>query len=432
MMAAGKAAEAEAKVLLLEKMERPCKKILISGQTRCNVTNSKELDDFIITMGPNGRFLYGAFHHYFRDDLLAFLKRYGVETKTEADGRIFPASDNAGDVTNALREYTADHKVQLITDIRATGIKVEGIQVTGVQTDKGAYPAAAVILATGGASYPGTGSSGDGYKIAAALGHTLVRLRPSLVPLIVHETELVKSMQGVSLHDVRLTAYKCQARDINNYPAQTGDCGRGTGHGHPPHPIIASRRGDIIFAHFGISGPLTLQTSLAIVDAMENGPVSVSIDIKPEANEKELDQQLQQEFDQHGKRSYRHILDDLLPHKMVQPFAKLTGIPQEKRANQLSAQERKRLVNSLKSLCFTIKGHLPLDSAMVTAGGVSLDEVDPRTMASRLIKGLYFCGEVLDLDGDTGGYNLQAAFSTGYVAGEQAATFIHTAHPQNM
>jgi len=427
MMAAGRAAESGAAVLLLEKMKRPGKKILISGQTRCNLSNSRELDDFIAMYGSNGRFLRNTFHRYFRDDLLAFLRRYGVETKTEPDGRIFPASDDARDVVNALKRYLADHSVQIRTGIRATGIQVEGRRIKGVQTEQGIYPAAAVILATGGASYPSTGSTGDGYRMAEAVEHTIIRLRPALVPLAVQETQLARSMQGVSLRSVRLTAYQCKADEIGSSLTPTGDIGRGTGREKAPSPIIESRIGEMLMTHFGISGPITLQMSLAIVDAMEKGPVSVSIDLQPDLSEKQLHQLLRQDFELHGKRSYRRILSELLPRKMVEPFVEVTGIPSDKPVNQISTEERRRIVSLLKSLRFNIKSPLPLASAMVTAGGISLKEIDPHTMASRLVGGLYFCGEVLDLDADTGGYNLQAAFSTGYVAGEEAAVFVGAA-----
>jgi predicted flavoprotein YhiN len=421
MMAAGRAAELGASVLLLEKTKRPGNKILISGKTRCNLTNAKELEDFIAMYGPNGRFLYSAFHRYFRHDLQAFLSRYGVETKTERGGRIFPASDDARDVIKALEQHMADHGVQLRTSTSVTGIQVDNGRVTGVQTEEGTFSAVAVILATGGASFPETGSTGDGYRLAAALGHTITKLRPALVPLCVFEVQRAKSMQGVSLRHVRLTAYQCPADEINPSLTPTSDWGRGISDKQPPWPIIESRRGEMMLTHFGIGGPITLLMSLAIVDALEKGPVSVSIDLKPALDEKQLRQRLQRDFDRYSKRSYRNILKGLLPQKMVDPFVEMTGIPPDKRGHQIDAGERERLLGLLKSLRFNIKGPLSMDSAMVTAGGVSLKEIDPRTMASRLIEGLYFCGEVMDLDGDTGGYNLQAAFSTGYVAGEQAA-----------
>jgi len=421
MMAAGRAAELAASVLLLEKTKHPGNKILISGKTRCNLTNAKELDDFIAMYCPDGRFLYSAFHRFFRDDLLAFLRRYGVETKTERGGRVFPASDDARDVVKAFERYMADHGVQVRTDTRVTGIQVDKGRAVGVQTEKGAVSATAVVLATGGASYPETGSTGDGYRLAAVLGHTITKLRPALVPLVVHEFERAESMQGVSLRNVRLTAYQCPADEINRSLTPTSDWGRGISGKQPPWPIIESRRGEMMITHFGIGGPVTLLMSLAIVDALENGPVSVSIDLKPALDEKQLRQRLQRDFDRYAKRSYRNILKGLLPQKMVDPFVELTGILPEKPGHQINAEERERLLNLLKSLRFNIEGPLSMASAMVTAGGVSLKEIDPRTMASRLIEGLYFCGEVIDLDGDTGGYNLQAAFSTGYIAGEQAA-----------
>jgi predicted flavoprotein YhiN len=424
MMAAGRAAEAGANVLLLEKTERPGKKILISGKTRCNLTNTRELDRFIAMYGTNGRFLYSAFNRFFRDDLLIFLRRYGVETKTERGGRVFPASDDARDIVKAFEHYLADNGVQMQTGVHVTKILVEKGCVTGVQTGRKTYPAAAVVLATGGASYPNTGSTGDGYRMAAAVGHTITSLRPALVPLVVFETERAKSMQGVSLHNVRLTAYQCTADEINPSIAATRDSGRGITGKRPRSPIIESRMGEMMMTHFGIGGPIVLQMSLAIVDALEHGPVSVSIDLKPALGEKELRERLQRDFDHYSKRGYRNILKGLLPQKLVGPFVEMTGIPPDKRGHQIVAEERERLLYLLKSLRFNIKAPLPLASAMVTAGGVSLKEIDPRTMSSRLVAGLYFCGEVMDIDAETGGYNLQAAFSTGYVAGENAAKFV--------
>jgi hypothetical protein len=424
MMAAGRAAEAGANVLLLEKTERPGKKILISGKTRCNLTNTRELDRFIAMYGTNGRFLYSTFNQFFRDDLLAFLRRYDVETKTERGGRIFPASDDARDIVKAFEHYLADNGVQMQTGVHVTNILVDKGCVAGVQTGRKTYPAAAVVLATGGASYPNTGSTGDGYRMAAAVGHTITSLRPALVPLVVFETERAKSMQGVSLHNVRLTAYQCTADEINPSIAATRDSGRGITGKRPRSPIIESRMGEMMMTHFGIGGPIVLQMSLAIVDALEHGPVSVSIDLKPALGEKELRERLQRDFDHYSKRGYRNILRGLLPQKLVGPFVEMTGIPPDKRGHQIVAEERERLLYLLKSLRFNIKAPLPLASAMVTAGGVSLKEIDPRTMASRLVAGLYFCGEVMDIDAETGGYNLQAAFSTGYVAGENAAKFV--------
>ena len=420
MMAAGRAAELGAKVLLLEKTERPGKKILISGQTRCNLTNITDLESFIAMYGSHGRFLYSAFHHFFRDDLLVFLKRYGVATKAEPDGRIFPASDDARDIVNAFERYLADSGVEMQTRAKVTDILMDKGRVIGVRGPK-TYPAAAVILAAGGATYPGTGSAGDGYRLAAAVGHTVTRLRPSLVPLVVHEIECAKSMQGVSLHNVRLTSYQCPADGITPLMTPARDTGRGIMGKRPRFPVMESRTGDMIITHFGLGGPIILQMSLAIVDALEHGPVSVSIDLTPSLDVKTLRERLQRDFNHYSQRSYYNILKEFLPQKMVEPFVEMTGITSDKRGHEIVSEERERLVSLLKSLRFNIKASLPMAAAMVTAGGVSLKEINPRTMASNLVDGLYFCGEIMDIDAETGGYNLQAAFSTGYVAGENAA-----------
>ncbi|MDY6911454.1 MAG: NAD(P)/FAD-dependent oxidoreductase [Chloroflexota bacterium] len=421
MMAAGCAAEMGARVLLLEKTDDPGKKILISGKTRCNLTNSRDPEDFIAMYGANGRFLYSAFHRYFRDDLLHLLRRYGVTTTTERGGRIFPYSGDARDVVSAFRRYMADSGVEVQTGSKATAIQTDSGKVIGVQTEKGVRSAQVVVLATGGSSFPGTGSTGDGYRIAEALGHTIEKLRPGLVPLAVREVDRARSMQGVSLRNVRLTAYQERAEEIDSLPAPIRDYGRGIGDANPPAPIIESRSGEMMMTHFGIGGPITLQVSLAVVDALREGAVSVAIDLKPALTEKQLDQRLQRDFDRHGKRGFRHLLARVLPRKLIDPFVEMVDIQLGKPGNQINAEERQRLARLLKSLRFNITNPLPLTAAMVTAGGVSLAEIDPRTMESRIVEGLYFCGEVMDIDADTGGYNLQAAFSNRYVAGEQAA-----------
>ncbi len=410
LMAAGRAAEKGASVLLLEKMPTPGRKILVSGKTRCNLTNTRDLEDFISAYGVNGRFLYGAFHRFFREDLLDFMRRYGVETKTERGGRIFPSSDDATDVVSAFQKYLSEFGVELHTGVKVNRITVADGKVTGVQTDKGEFPAEAVVLATGGASWPATGSTGDGYHIAKAMGHEIVKLRPGLVPLTVEEVELAKSMQGVSLKNVCLTVYSCRSEVI--------DAPRSC------KLIIDTRQGEMMLTHFGLGGPLTLLMSLDIVDALENGPVSVAIDLKPALKLEQLQLRLQRDFDTYSKRAFKSILKEILPHKMIEPIAKLSGIPADKPGHQINSKERDGLAVLLKSIRFNISGSLPISAAMVTAGGVSLKEIDPQTMASKLVRGLYFCGEVMDIDADTGGFNLQAAFSTGYVAGESAAAHI--------
>jgi predicted flavoprotein YhiN len=425
MMAAGRAGESGARVLLLEKMDQPGRKILISGKSRCNLTNHKPQDEFIAMYGENGRFLYSAFRAFFRDDLLAFLKRYGVETKRERGGRIFPLSDRAGDVVQALRQYLADHHVELRIHQRVKRILIEDRQVRGVQTENGVIPGRAVILATGGATYPGTGSAGEGYKLAGDLGHTMIPIRPALVPLIVKERERARLMQGVSLRNICLTAFQCPSEKIDDALIPHDETGRGIRSKRSRWPVIESRRGEMMITHFGLGGPVTLLMSLAVVDALAKGPVSVAVDLKPALGREQLRDRIQRDLDRFGKRRYRRILEGLLPRKMIDPFVDMTGIPGEKPAHQINAAEREKMVHFLKSMRFNIKGALPMSSAIVTAGGVSLDEIDPRTMASRLVRGLYFCGEVMDIDADTGGYNLQAAFSTGFLAGGQAAAHVN-------
>ncbi len=426
MMAAGRAAEMGAKVLLLEKTDAPGKKILVSGKNRCNLTNARDLADFLSMYGPNGRFLHGAFHRFFRDDLLAFLKQYGVETKVERGGRVFPVSDDAADVVKAFRRYLKDYGVKIRTGVSVNGIAVRDGRVEGVRTEKGLLPARAVIMATGGATWPATGSTGDGFRMAAALGHTVTKLRPALVPLVVMEVERAKAMQGVSLRNVRLTAFRGPAEGIDPSVTPAKDVGRGLEQRRRKGPVIESRLGEMLFTHFGIGGPITLLMSLAVVDALAEGPVGVTIDLKPALTAEELRARLQRDFDSFGKRGFRSLLAGLLPHKMIEPFIEMSGIPADRPGHQITAEEREKLLSLLKVLRFNIKGPLPMTAAIVTAGGVALKEIDPRTMASRLVPGLFFCGEVMDIDADTGGYNLQAAFSTGFVAGEAAAAVLQS------
>jgi len=417
MIAAARAAESDASVLLLEKTNRPGNKLRLTGNQRCNLTNSVELDGFVSAFGPNGRWLYQVFHRFFREDLLELLWRYGIATKEEEDGRIFPASGNSEDVVAALEQYMTDTGVQLRTNARATGITVSRRRVVGVKIGEETCPATSVVLAAGGASYPETGSAGDGYRLAQELGHKIVPPRPSLVPLVVQEADLVKSMMGASLRNAKLTFWQ-GATSIK--PRHTAGSGLRTG-GEIGKAKLLSQTGEVIFTHFGLSGPAVLRSSLAVVEALEKTSVNVSIDFFPAMNDQQLRELLQNEFNRFGKRGARNLLRSFVPHKIVDPILRLASVPPDKEGHQINAEERDSLVALFKDLRFNIKSSLPLSSAMVTAGGVSLDEIDPRTMASRIVKGLQFCGEIIDVNADTGGYNLQAAFSTGYVAGEEAA-----------
>jgi predicted flavoprotein YhiN len=305
---------------------------------------------------------------------------------------------------------------------QVAAVRKENSTFFEVETPRGNYEAQAVLLATGGATWPQTGSAGDGYKIVAALGHSLSKLRPALVPLIVEEINLAKAMQEVSLRNVRVTAFRGKAREIDATLVPRIDSGRGEKK-MPRPPVIESRFGEMLFTHFGLGGPVILLMSLAVVKALEAGPVSILIDLKPALTRGQLRLRLQKDFDHSGKSKISEIINEYLPGKMVDPFIALTGIEPEKPAHQITAGEKEKIIELLKALRFNVKSSLPLTRAIVTAGGIALSEIHPQTMASKLIKGLYFCGEIIDIDADTGGYNLQAAFSTGYVAGESAAKY---------
>lgn len=421
MLAAGRAAELGADVTLLEKMERPGKKVLVSGNGRCNLSNTLELSEFISMFGPNGRFLYPAFQHFSRDDLLKLLAGFGVKTLAEPDGCIFPVSGKSADVVRALEKYMSLNGVQVTTGAKVTAVEFAGGSAISVVTAAADYRADTVVLATGGASYPQTGSAGDGYRIAEMLGHSVTRLRPALVPLIVKEKQGAAGLQGISLPDVRLTSFACRAADIDTAATPRADTGRGLGTGRHRPPLVESRRGSIIFTHYGLSGPAALLMSLAIVDALSMGPVSLAIDLVPGKTFSQLSEDLKKTISMHGVRQIKSLLNELLPQRIVQAVLAGAGIPADIKTSRLTAMQRQVIARALKGIIFNVEGVRPLAEAMVTAGGVSLKEVDPRTMQSKIIRGLYFCGELLDLDADTGGFNLQAAFSTGYLAGECAA-----------
>jgi predicted flavoprotein YhiN len=423
LMAAGRAGEVGAGVLLLEKTDGCGKKILVSGKTRCNLTNSAELKKFISMYGANGRFLHSAFHRFFRPELLSFMESHGLVTKVERGGRIFPVSDNAQDVVKVFKKYLAAGKVRVQLNTKVTSITIQDKGIYSVNTQSENFRCEAVIIAAGGASWPATGSTGDGCKISAMLGHSIVKLKPALVPLIVQEQKLAQAMQGVSLRNVRATAFQGEASRIDSTLTPQIDYGRGEKK-VPRPPVIESRFGGMLFTHFGLGGPIILLMSLAVTEALGKGPVAILIDLKPALTKDQLRLRLQRDLDQSGKRKMAGIIKEYLPAKMINPFVALTGIDTKKPAHQITAPEREIIIELFKALRFNVKSALPLEKAIVTAGGVALAEIDPRTMASKKVKRLYFCGEVMDIDADTGGYNLQAAFSTGYVAGESAAEYV--------
>jgi predicted Rossmann fold flavoprotein len=403
MMAAGRAAECGAHALLLEKTPRLGNKLRLTGKGRCNLTNETELSEFVAHFGATGKFLYGAFSRFFVKDLTAFFDQRGVPTTVERGGRVFPKSNDARQVVGALEGYLAVNGVEVrfrspVESLLATDARIQGVRVAGH-----AHPCTAAVLATGGASYPRTGSTGDGYRLAAEVGHHIVPIRPALVPLVAEE-RWVGQLQGLSLRNVQLTLLV---------------------RGRP----IAQDFGEMLFTHFGVSGPTVLTLSKRAVDALPRGQVALSINLKPALTAEELDQRLQQELDAQGRRRLHNILADLLPGRLAGAVVNMLGIPPGKPGGQVSASERKRLRALLQDLRVTIQGPRPITEAIVTAGGVDTTEIDPRSMESRLVRGLFFCGEVIDIDADTGGYNLQAAFSSGYLAGESAARCVGAFEP---
>jgi predicted flavoprotein YhiN len=424
MMAAGRAAELGAGVLLLEKMERPGKKILLTGNGHCNLTNCRDMDNFIVQFGPDGCFLLNAFQRFFREELLSFLQRYKIASKVKEDGKIFPVSDNARDIVRAFQHYLNDGRVTTRLGISVTGVLLENGRVSGVTSSAGNLPASAVILASGGASHPQTGSTGDGFTIAAQLSHTIVKARPGLVPLVTADIEQTRFWQGAKLRDVRVTAFQCPADKIDLADIPDIDIGRAINREQAKPPVIENRTGYASIVPFGLSGHIILEMSLGIIDALENGPVSLNIDLLPLRERNTLRTDLQSAFDRRRGDTFQIIIREFVPRTLVERLAAAAGIPADKLGSQITFDERERLLDRLKSLRFDIKGAYSMSTAMVTAGGISLKEIHPQTMASRLLEGLYFCGEIMDIDAGTGGYNLQAAFSTGFVAGESAAAFV--------
>ncbi|HVO82892.1 MAG TPA: NAD(P)/FAD-dependent oxidoreductase [Syntrophobacteria bacterium] len=412
LMAAGQAAQQGAKTLILEKMKAPGRKLGITGKGRCNLTNVATLPEFLAHFGENGRFLRQAFSRFFTSDVVAFFGQLGVPTVTERGGRVFPASGRAEDVVAAMVRWVRRVGVTVVTEapvarVIVDGGRVAGVQVAPVPRRRGEcggriYSGAAVVLATGGASYPATGSTGDGYRLARAMGHAIVPIRPALVPL---ETagDLAPRLQGLSLRNVRARLRLNGKR-------------------------VAELFGEMLFTHFGLSGPIILSLSKRAVDGLRQGQaVTISLDLKPALEERKLDERLLRDLRSHGKQRLRTILQGLLPRTLIPVCLDLTAISPDRLGSELTAQERRRLRAWLKDFRLEVTGYRPFAEAIITAGGVDTREVAPRTMASRLVQGLYLVGEVLDVDGDTGGYNLQAAFSTGWVAGRAAADWVGAA-----
>ncbi len=392
LMAAGQAATAGAKVILLEKMKRPGRKICISGKGRCNLTNSAPIPDFIQHFGKNGRFLRQAFSRFFAPELVAFFEKNGLSVSLERGGRYFPTSGKAPDIVKVFLAWLSKLKVEIRNNSPVTSLFFKNHTITGVATRRGNISCDAVILATGGASYPATGSTGDGYKLVEPLGHTVVPIRPALVPLEI-QGGIHPQLVGLELRNIEAQLY------VN---------------GKKKRQLF----GELHFKKFGISGPTILTLSGDVVDGLRAGKkVILLIDLKAALSRQKLDARLIRDFEKRHKEPFADVLRGLLPAKLIPLCLEQTSIPPAKPAGEISKKERKTLLNWLKGVRMEVCGYRSFKEAIVTAGGVNLKEVDPRTMESKLISGLYLAGEILDLNGNTGGYNLQSAFSTGWLAG---------------
>ena len=391
-MAAGQAALAGHDVTVIEKNSRPARKLMITGKGRCNITNACDVGDLIANVPRNGKFLYSAFVGFNSYDTISFFEGQGLKLKTERGNRVFPASDKASDVVDTLVGFAKKSGAKIICETAERLIIGEN-GVTGLELKDGkGLDADAVILATGGKSYPLTGSTGDGYRMAAEAGHTVIPQMPSLVPL----TELggkCAKMQGLSLKNASITV-------VDN------DSGK----------AVYKDFGELLFTHFGMSGPLILSASAHMRD-MKSGKYRVIIDLKPALSEEQLDVRIQRDFLEFSNRDFINALGKLLPQSMIPVAAEETGIPFGVKVNNITKEQRRILVSVLKSFSIDINGFRPIDEAIITSGGVSVGEINPKTMESKLVKGLYFAGEVIDVDAYTGGFNLQIAFSTGYAAG---------------
>ncbi len=395
LLAAGSASEEGRKVLILEKMRQEGRKLLITGKGRCNITNDSNAGEFMKHVYPNGRFLRSAFGHFFSNEILELLHRYGVETTLERGGRYFPSSNKSADVLSALLRWIKDLNVEILCGMRVEKLLVENQGIKGVQANGQEFRAAKVILATGGKSYPATGSNGDGYELARVLGHAIVPARPALVPL---ETRggLAKQLQGLTLKNVQASIWVNQKK-----------CGEDFG--------------EMIFTHFGLSGPIILTLSRIVVDALNDGSkVEVSIDLKPALDEQKLDARLLRDLDETGKKRISNLFRNWLPASMIPVFMELAGIDPQKEGHQVSSRERKRIRNLMKNFRFEISAYRSFKEAIITAGGIPTSEISPKTMESKLVSGLFFAGELIDLDAKTGGYNLQIAYSTGWLAGRSS------------
>ncbi len=400
MMAAITAAEYGNNVTIIEKNSDFGKKLLITGKGRCNITSSLYMSEFIKNTPGNGQFLYSAFQNYTNTDIIDFLKNQGLEVKEERGNRIFPVTDKSIDVLNCFKSKINELKIKKLFNTRVQKILVQNGEVLGVRTEKEIIQTDKIILATGGKSYPLTGSTGDGYLIAKNIGHKVTEIRPSLVPLVIYEKNECKEMQGLSLRNVGIKIID-----------------------ESKNKLIYEDFGEMIFTHFGISGPTILSGSAHLIrykeidNLMKEQKIKLQIDLKPALTEEQLDERILRDFKEFKNKQFKHALDKLLPQKMIPIVIEKTKINEEKRVNEITKEERRNLVKVLKKFELTIKDFRPVEEAIITSGGINIKEINPKTMESKLVKGLYFAGEIIDVDSYTGGFNLQIAYSTGYTAG---------------
>ena len=401
MLAAISAAKENSEVILIEKNKSLGRKLLITGKGRCNITSSIEIDEFIKNIPGNGRFLYSAFQNFTNQDIIQIIEKNGIKVKEERGNRIFPVTDRAEDVLNCLIKEMKKYKnIEIRTGKKVETILTENEEVVGIKLETGEKIfGSKVVLATGGKSYPVTGSDGDGYKMAKELGHTIEKVRGSLVPLTGDE-KLCQSMQGLSLRNVKITI-----KDIEK------------------NKKIYDDFGELLFTHFGVSGPTILSASAHLLRYKEidrlfkESKVKLYIDLKPALSNEELDLRIRRDFEEIKNKEFKNSLEKLLPKKMIPAILNLSGIDINKKVNSITKEERQKLVELLKNFEINIDGFRPVEEAIVTAGGISIKEINPKTMESKIIKGLYFAGEIIDVDAYTGGFNLQIAYSTGYTAG---------------
>ena len=395
MMAAVTAARRGKNVLLLEKNEKLGKKLFITGKGRCNLTNSAEVEELFNAVVSNPKFLYSSFYSFTNDQVIGFFEELGVKTKVERGGRVFPESDHSSDVIRALEQEMKRLGVRISLRTEVKEILTEDGRAKGVRLSSGRMIAAdAVIVATGGISYPSTGSTGDGYRFARECGHKVTDLSPALVPMEVKEW-YAKELMGLSLRNIGIRITDGKKKLYEEF-------------------------GEMLFTHYGVTGPVILSASSIVGKKLKEHPLTLHIDLKPALTEEQLDKRVLREFEANHNRQFKNAVDSLFPAKLKPVAIELSGIPEEKKVNEVTKEERLHFVRLIKDFSMTLTGMRGYNEAIITKGGVSVKEIDPGTMESKLVNGLYFAGEVLDLDAVTGGYNLQIAWSTGYLAGLNA------------